>query len=54
VAIATGNPVGLIVIGGVKLYREATDKNGLDARAKATADAIAEALKTRFQDRGWI
>jgi hypothetical protein len=54
VAIATGNPVGLIVVGGVKLYREATDKNGLDARAKATADAIAEALRTRFEDRGWI
>jgi hypothetical protein len=54
VAIATGNPVGLIVVGGVKLYREASGKNGLDARAKATADAIAEALKTRFEDRGWI
>jgi hypothetical protein len=54
VAIASGNPVGLIVVGGVKLYREASGKNGLDARAKATADAIAEALKTRFEDRGWI
>jgi Domain of unknown function (DUF4410) len=54
VAIATGNPVGLIVIGGVKLYREETGKNGLDARAKATADAIAADLKTRFEDRGWI
>jgi hypothetical protein len=54
VAIASGNPVGLIVVGGVKLYREATGKNGLEARAKATADAIAEALKTRFEDRGWI
>jgi hypothetical protein len=54
VAIATGNPVGLIVIGGVKLYREASGKTGLDARAKATADAIAAALKPRFEDRGWI
>jgi hypothetical protein len=54
VAIASGNPVGLIVVGGVKLYREASGKNGLDARAKATADAIAAALKTRFEDRGWI
>jgi hypothetical protein len=41
-------------VGGVKLYREASGKTGLDARAKATADAIAEALKSRFEDRGWI
>jgi hypothetical protein len=54
VVIASGNPVGLIVVGGVKLYREASGKTGLDARAKATADAIASNLKTRFQARGWI
>ena len=54
VAIASGNPVGLIVVGGVKAYREATGKNGLEARAKATADAIANELKGRFEDRGWI
>jgi hypothetical protein len=54
VAIASGNPVGLIVIGGVKLYREASGKTGLQARAKATADAIAEQLRSRFEDRGWI
>ncbi len=54
VAVASGNPVGLIVVGGVKLYREASGKNGLEARAKATADAIADELKARFEDRGWI
>jgi hypothetical protein len=54
VALATGNPVGLIVVGGIKIYRDASGKNSLDARAKPTADAIADALKTRFQDRGWI
>jgi hypothetical protein len=54
VAIGSGSPVGLIVVGGAKLYREATGKNGLEARAKATADAIADELKTRFEDRGWI
>jgi Domain of unknown function (DUF4410) len=54
VAIASGNPVGLIVVGGTKLYREATGKNALEARAKATADEISEQLKIRFQDRGWI
>ena len=54
VAIATGNPLGLIVMGGVKIYGEASGKNTLEGRAKATADAIAEQLKIRFRDRGWI
>jgi hypothetical protein len=54
VAIATGNPVGLIVVGGLKVYGEASGRNTLEGRAKATADAIAVELKTRFQDRGWI
>jgi hypothetical protein len=54
VAIATANPIGLIVVGGAKIYGEASGKNTLEGRAKATADAIAEQLKIRFQDRGWV
>ncbi len=54
VAIATGNPIGLIVVGGLKVYGEASGRNTLEGRAKATSDAIAEELKIRFQDRGWI
>jgi len=54
VAIATGNPIGLIVVGGLKVYGEASGRNTLQGRAKATADAISEQLKIRFQDRGWI
>jgi hypothetical protein len=54
VAIATANPVGLIVVGGLKIYGEASGKNTLEGRAKAIADAISEQLKIRFQDRGWI
>jgi hypothetical protein len=42
VTIATGNPVGLIVVGGMKIYGEASGRNQLKGRAKATADAIAE------------
>jgi hypothetical protein len=53
-AIATGNPIGLIVGGGAKIYREASGQNTLEARAKETADEIAEQLKLRFQERGWI
>ena len=54
VAIATGNPIGLIVVGGAKIYGEASGRTGLEGRAKATADEIAAQLKLRFQDRGWI
>jgi hypothetical protein len=42
------------VVGGYKIYGEASGKNTLKGRAKATADAISEQLKIRFQDRGWI
>jgi hypothetical protein len=52
--IATGNPIGLIVVGGAKIYGEASGRNSADGRAKATADEIAEQLKVRFQERGWI
>jgi hypothetical protein len=54
VAIATGSPIGLIVVGGLKLAGEATGRSGLEGRAKATADEIAQQLRVRFQDRGWI
>ena len=54
VAIASGNPIGLIVVGGIKIYGEASGRNKLEGRAKATADAISEQLRIRFQDRGWI
>ena len=54
VAIAAANPVGLIVVGGLKIAGAATGRSGLEGRAKATADEIAAQLKIRFQDRGWI
>jgi hypothetical protein len=54
VAIATANPVGLIVVGGLKIYGAASGRSGLEGRAKATADEVAAQLKIRFQDRGWI
>ncbi len=54
VALATANPIGLIVVGGAKLYGETSGRSGLEGRAKATAAEIAAQLKVRFQDRGWI
>jgi len=54
VAIATGNPIGLIVTGGMKVYGEASGSSQLEGRAKATAKEIADVLKTRFEQEGWI
>jgi hypothetical protein len=54
VTIATGNPVGLIVVGGLKIAGAATGRSGLAGRAKSTADEIAAQLRIRFQDRGWV
>ena len=54
VAIASGNPVGLIVSSGMKIYGEASGSSKLEGRAKATAQEIADRLKIRFQEQGWI
>jgi hypothetical protein len=54
VAIATGNPIGLIVGGGMKIYGEASGSSKLEGRAKDTAKEIADVLKTRFEQEGWI
>jgi uncharacterized protein DUF4410 len=53
-AVATANPVGLIIVGGAKIYGVASGRSGLEGRAKATADEIAAQLSIRFEDRGWI
>lgn len=54
VAVASGNPVGLIVSSGMKIYGEASGKSTLEGRAKATAAEISDKLKVRFQKEGWI
>jgi Domain of unknown function (DUF4410) len=52
--IATANPAGLIVSSGVKVYGEESGSSKVEGRAKATAKEIADALKKRFQQEGWI
>ncbi len=54
VAIATANPIGLVVMGGVKIYGEASGKSRIEGRADAVAQEVAKALKARFQEQGWI
>jgi hypothetical protein len=54
VAAATANPIGLIVVGGMKAYGEASGSSTIEGRAKATADEIAAQLKMAAQKQGWI
>jgi uncharacterized protein DUF4410 len=54
VAIATGNPLGLIVSSGMKVYGEASGSSKIDGRAEQTANEVANQLRPRFQQQGWI
>lgn len=50
----TGSPVGLIVGGGMKVYGEASGSATIEGRARQSANEIADRLKVRFQEEGWI
>ncbi len=52
--IATSSPIGLIVGGGMKAYGELSGRSKLEGRAKDTAKEIADVLKERFEEEGWI
>jgi hypothetical protein len=52
--LATKNPVGLIINGGVQVYGEASGNDAISGRAKAIVNDIAGVLKKRFQEQGWI
>jgi hypothetical protein len=52
--LATHNPAGLIVSTGAHLYGEKSGKSTVEGRAKQAAKKIADVLKQRFQEQGWI
>jgi len=52
--VASGNPAGLIVSSGMKIYGEESGSAKVEGRAKQTAQEIADQLKIRFQQQGWI
>jgi hypothetical protein len=52
--IATHNPAGLIISSGVKVYEEESGSSKVEGRAKQIAKEIADVLKKRFQEQGWI
>jgi hypothetical protein len=54
IAIATANPIGLIVSSGVKAYGEASGSSTITGRAEAAAKEIAEKMRPRFEQQGWI
>jgi len=52
--LITGSPVGLVVSGGMRVYGEASGSAKIQGRAKQTAKEIADQLKIRFEQQGWI
>jgi hypothetical protein len=52
--IATANPIGLVVSGGIKAYGEASGSAKIEGRAKAVAQEIGKQIKPRFEQQGWI
>lgn len=54
VAVASGNPIGLIVSSAVKIGGEASGMSTVEGSAKRTAKEIAEKLKAAAQRQGWI
>ena len=54
VLAATANPIGLVVMGGAKVAMEVTGKSKIEGAAQRTAEAIAEQIKVRIKEQGWI
>jgi len=54
VLAATANPIGLVVMGSAKVHGEVTGRDKLEGAAKRTAKAIADRLRVRFKEQGWI
>lgn len=52
--LATHNPAGFIISAAVKAHGERSGSATVDGRAKQIAKQIAEVLKKRFQQQGWI
>ena len=54
VVAATANPIGLIVMGTAKVAGEVTGRTTIEGEAERTAEAIAEQLRIKFKEQGWI
>src|SRR5215468_2968980 len=54
VAVASHNPIGLIVSSAAKVEGEVSGRTTIDGSAERTAKEIAEELKVGAQHQGWI
>ncbi len=54
VLAVSSNPIGLIVMGGAKVAMEVTGKSKIEGAAQRTAEAIADQLRVRFKEQGWV
>lgn len=54
VAIATANPIGLVVGTGIKGYGEVSGTSKIEGRVEKIANEIAKQLEPRFREQGWI
>jgi hypothetical protein len=54
VAVATANPIGLIVTSAVKVAGEASGSSTIEGRGRQTAQEISDVLRQRFEQQGWI
>jgi hypothetical protein len=54
VALASGNPIGLIVSSAVKVGGEVSGMSTIEGSAKRTAKEIGDQLKAAAQRQGWI
>lgn len=53
-AVASGNPIGLIVSSAAKVEGQVSGRTTVEGSAKRTAKEIAEELKAGAQKQGWI
>lgn len=51
---ATSNPLGLIVVGAMKVRGEGAGSSTVEGAAKRTADEIAQQLRAGAEKQGWI
>jgi hypothetical protein len=54
VAIATKNPLGLIVSTGVSLHGEESGSSTIQGKVQAVAKEIGDQIRPRFEQQGWI
>ena len=54
VTAVTANPIGLVVMGTVKVAGEVTGRTTIEGEAKRTAEELAELLEGKFKEQGWI